>query len=508
MMIDAPSPSDFFKHLLWLDGRPLPEVIESYRSRIFEDVLYSFDDSGWPQYNLTLCGRGKKNWKSADLILAGLYRFLAWPSQSGNDCFVLANDEGQAGDDLQLLKKIIEVNPILKREVEVRSKSIHRLDEKGVFQILPAKDISGSHGKTYLFIGFDEIHGYKNFDILEALSPDPTRRDVLTWITSYETISASAKVPLSVLKASGKAGADPKMYFSWYSGAYCTDPEAANLPTAEERANPSLASWQNPFYLAQQKLRLPTHKYRRLHLNEPGAADGVFFNADKYLACVVTGRKALLREEKIRYNAFVDMSGGSVDEAVLSVGHRAPDGRLILDRIECQAGRPPFNPRNAIVKFVGILKEYGINRVTGDNYAGETFKRDFLDLGVTYIPCKQPKSDLYEALEPQVNAGMVELLDQEELTAQALTLVWRGSKVDHQNGDHDDQINSAAGVLVGISKNDIAPSVGPGGGTQVSVHNPMSGRTPQSEEMPWLWSGPESGPSADGSYSLKDYLGG
>ena len=42
-------------------------------------------------------------------------------------------------------------------------------------QILPARDIAGAHGKTYSFIGFDEIHGYRNHDLFEALAPDPTR---------------------------------------------------------------------------------------------------------------------------------------------------------------------------------------------------------------------------------------------------------------------------------------------------------------------------------------------
>jgi hypothetical protein len=36
------------------------DAIEPYRQRIFEQALYSFDDSGRPVYNLALTGRGKK----------------------------------------------------------------------------------------------------------------------------------------------------------------------------------------------------------------------------------------------------------------------------------------------------------------------------------------------------------------------------------------------------------------------------------------------------------------
>ena len=145
------------------------DVIDPYRQRIFTESLYSFGDDGQPRYNMVLSGRAKKNWKSADLILAALYRLLAWPSPLGNDCYLLANDEGQAADDLKLAKKLIAINPILSREVTVKQKEIERRDAKGTLMILPAKDVVGSHGKTYLFIGFDEIHGYRNWDVFEVI---------------------------------------------------------------------------------------------------------------------------------------------------------------------------------------------------------------------------------------------------------------------------------------------------------------------------------------------------
>ena len=67
---DIPSPSEFFGHLCWIDRRPLSEVIEPYRARMFEDALFSFDDDGRPRNNFVLSGRAKKNWKTTDLILA------------------------------------------------------------------------------------------------------------------------------------------------------------------------------------------------------------------------------------------------------------------------------------------------------------------------------------------------------------------------------------------------------------------------------------------------------
>ena len=456
---------EFFSHLKWIDDRPLLNVIEPYRQRIFTETLYTFGEDGRPRYNLVLTGRGKKNWKSADLILAGLYRFLAWESPQGNDCFLLANDEGQAGDDLKLLKKVIAANPILDREVIVKQKEIERVDAKGTLKILPGQDAIGAHGKTYLFVGFDEIHAFRHWDIFEALAPDPTRLDALTWITSYASIYNSAGAPLFDLMAQGKQAEDPRMYFSWYRSEYCTDPDYAEAEP-EARANPSSPSWGNPTYLAQQRRRLPSHKFRRLHLNLPGMPDGAFLDAASVMDAVVGGRKVLRPVEGVEYSGFVDMSGGSSDDATLGIAHfDAARNRAVLDLIATQTGKPPFNPRDAVRKFAGILKEYGISAVTGDRYAGETFVQDFFEHGVSYRLSVLTKSQLYEAFEPRINAGEIELLDVSRLIEQLLGLVARGTKIDHLAGDHDDIANCSAGAVslcvsvIPISPDDFATGV-------------------------------------------------
>ena len=440
------SPLDFLNALKWIDGNDLLSVIEPYRRSIFNSALYSFREDGTPQYSMALCGRGKKNFKSCDLVLAALYRFLVWESPQGNDSFILANDQDQAGDDLSLAKKLLDVNPSLSQLVKVYSDRIVRRDGLGSLMILPAKDVSGSHGKTYLFCGFDEIHGYKNGDIFEALSPDPTRPDVMTWITSYSPTVALPKAPLTKFFKAGVEGTDPRMFFSWYSGDFGTDPNFNQLETPEERANPSLKSF-HPGYLEQQKLRLATHHYRRLHLNMSGSPEGAFLDADKVEAVIVRDRKRLPPDPKRKYTGFVDMSGGSGDDACLGIAHEEAPDLIQLDYIDKQAGTAPFNPRTAVTKFAAVLKDYGLATVYGDAYAGETFRKDFEDEGITYKKCKLPKTQLYETFEPRVNAGSIELLDHPTLEAQALTLTYRGSQVDHQPGGHDDFVNAAAGAI-------------------------------------------------------------
>ncbi len=433
----------FLDRLLWLDGTPL--VVEPYRRRIFEQA-FSVDERGLPRFSLVLRGSGKKNAKTLDLDLGALYSLVMRDIPQGAGGFVLANDEDQAADDLDLAKKLVRANPILDTELFIRAKSIERRDGRGELVILPARDVAGSHGKTAAFVGFDEIHEYRDYALLEALSPDPTRRDVLVWIASYDSLWHTPGRPLWDLYRRGRAGEDPRMLFSWYSGDFTTDPEAADLPP-EQRANPSMGAWTNPHYLDEQRLRLPSSKFRRLHLNLGGQPEGAALSAERIESAVVEGRKVLPRVEGVLYHGFVDMSGGSNDDAALAIAH-ADGTRVVLDLVMDQGPRPPFDPRQAVKRFAATLKDYGLARVTGDAYAGQTFRVDFETEGIEYTVASRTTSDAYEALEPKLNAGEVELLDAPKLAEQLVGLVWKGGKITHVGGEHDDLACAAAGALL------------------------------------------------------------
>ena len=318
-----------------------------------------------------------------DLVLGALFVLVIRRSVQGSDGFILANDADQAGDDLALAKKLIGINPNLGSEIEVFASELRLRDGSASLKILPAKDTLGTHGKSAAFVGFDEIHGYRDWSLMEGLQPDPTRVDALQWVTSYASLFDSAGAPLHDLMAIGKARKDPRLLFSWYSGDYCTDPAFAELPPLE-RANPSMSSWPDgAAYLETQRVRLPTGRFRRLHLNLPGSPEGAVFDQGKILAAVVTGRRSLPPEPGRHYVAAVDMSHGSADDATLAIAHL--DGRMaVLDLVMKQIGSPPFNPRDAVRLFAGVLKEYGIATVYGDAAGGQTYREDFKALGVTY----------------------------------------------------------------------------------------------------------------------------
>jgi hypothetical protein len=137
---------------------------------------------------------------------------------------------------------------------------------------------------------------------------------------------------------------------------------------------------------------------------------------------------------------------------VLAIGH-VEGGKIIIDLVIKQAGEAhPFNPWHAVKRFVPVLQAYGLSSVMGDSYAGNTFKSAFEELGITYNKCPKDKSDLYEAFEPALNGGEVELPDLPKLQEQFITLVVKGAKIDHETGGHDDYANAVAGVVWRIKR--------------------------------------------------------
>jgi hypothetical protein len=107
----------------------------------------------------------------------------------------------------------------------------------------------------------------------------------------------------------------------------------------------------------------------------------------------------------------------------------------------------PFNPRDAIYKFCGLLRTYHVSSVWGDAFGGATFPSDFSSQRIAYRSPVPPKTEQYEAFEPILNAGEIELPDHNKMQEQLLTLVVRGSHIDCERGASDDFSNAVAGLV-------------------------------------------------------------
>jgi len=155
-----------------------------------------------------------------------------------------------------------------------------------------------------------------------------------------------------------------------------------------------------------------------------------------------------------RYVGFMDPASGSgADAMTMAIAH-AEGSRIILDRLEEK--RAPFNPEDAAAEFAAIFTSYRVSTVLSDRWAMGWTAAGFRPHGITVEQAAEPKSTIYGALLPLLNAGRVDLLDHDRLRSQLLALERKAGPggrdtIDHPRNGHDDVVNAAAGAIVAVA---------------------------------------------------------
>lgn len=179
----------------------------------------------------------------------------------------------------------------------------------------------------------------------------------------------------------------------------------------------------------------------------------------------------------LSYYAFSDASGGRKDHFTVCVGH-TEDGRMVCDAIRGRA--PPFDPQSVVSEYSALLKQYGLNRVAGDNYSAEWVQSAWRDAGIEYTRSEQPKSALYLESLPAWMRGAVSIPDHSRLIRELRLLERRTSRVgkdvvDHGKSGSDDYANALCGLLYGLSGHSLAYDTsmkwvsGPGDGARIAT---------------------------------------
>ena len=176
-----------------------------------------------------------------------------------------------------------------------------------------------------------------------------------------------------------------------------------------------------------------------------------FVTIEAVRACVSTGVFEHAPSPRCDYRAWCDPSGGRGDAMTLAIAHRHDD-RAILDLI--REIKPPFSPEAVVREFAELLKLYRLDRVTGDQYAADWCREQFLKCGIRYKPAEKSKSDIFLDFLPALNSGLVDLLDHPRLIAQLVALERKPGRakdlIDHPRDQHDDVANAVAGALTTV----------------------------------------------------------
>ncbi|MFW6068108.1 MAG: hypothetical protein ACOC9E_00855 [Chloroflexota bacterium] len=209
-----------------------------------------------------------------------------------------------------------------------------------------------------------------------------------------------------------------------------------------------------PRRLIDEALEADEPRARAEYLAEFRTDVETFVSREVVEACVAPGRVELPPLSGIRYQAFVDPSGGSGDAFTLAVAHREAD-QIVIDAL--RERRPPFSPEAVVGEYAELLRAYRVARVTGDRYAGEWPREQFRKRGIAYEASRHVKNDLYVGLLPRLNSATVTLVDDQVLQRQLVALERRTSRggrdsIDHPPNGHDDVANAVAGVVSMLSR--------------------------------------------------------
>jgi hypothetical protein len=175
-------------------------------------------------------------------------------------------------------------------------------------------------------------------------------------------------------------------------------------------------------------------------------------------AATMPGRRELPRIMSQRYHCFVDPSGGSSDSYTCCISHSEKHGtgpdaisRAVIDLI--REYKPPFSPEAVTNEIAELVKQYGVNKVLGDRYAGEFPRELFKKKSIEYVLSDRPASDIFRDTLPLLNSGRVELLDSPVLCKQLIALERRTARsgkdsISHPQGGHDDVAVACCGAAL------------------------------------------------------------
>jgi len=341
-------------------------------------------------------------------------------------------DRKQARTNMRYIAGLLHSNPMLEKMIEREDKESIELANRTSIEIGTAS-FRAVRGYTLAAVICDELAFWRSdesanpdVEILNALRPamatldgrlialsSPYARKGALW----DTYRAHYAKPGPILVAQAETRfMNPSLPERIIAQAYTRDPVAASAE-----------------YGAQ---------FRR-DLEE-------FVSLETVMACIEPGCKERPPVASLGYHGFIDPSGGSADSMTMAIAHKDRDGRAILDCI--REVRPPFSPEQVVIDMTKELKRYRIRHVHGDRYGAQWIVEQFGKCGISYRPAEKSKSEIYKDTLPLLNSEQCELLDDQRLINQLVSLERRTSRggrdsIDHPPGQHDDVVNAAAGAL-------------------------------------------------------------
>ena len=350
---------------------------------------------------------------------------------------LVAADRKQARSAFRYISGLLNKNPMLKSLIVREDKESIELSNRCAIEVGTAS-FRSVRGYTIPCVIADEVAFWRSD---ESSNPDTEILNALR--PALATLNGKMIALSSPYARRGALWDSYKRYF----GKENNEILVAQAPS--RTMNPSL-----PEKVVTQAMERDPSAAKAEYLAQFRTDVESFISRESIESCTVPNRRELKPISEIKYVAFTDPSGGAKDAWTLAIAHKEDD-ILVLDAV--RSIKPPFSPAAVVEEYAALLKQYKINEVTGDRYAGEFPRELFSKAGIQYRISDRPRSDLYRDTLPLINSGRVELLDHAEILTQFTSLERRTSRsgkdsIDHAPGAHDDLVNSVAGAIISANK--------------------------------------------------------
>lgn len=347
---------------------------------------------------------------------------------------IIATDRKQARVIMRYVTAMLRSVPMLAAMILRQDAESVDLDNRVTIEIVTAS-YRTIRGYTVLTCVFDEVAFWRSED-----SANPAEE-------IYAAVQpATATVPGAMIFGISSPYKQSGLLYGNYRRHFGKDDSPILVIQADTRTmNPKV-----PQRVVDQAMERDPIAASAEYLAQFRSDVGTFLDAELIAKAVEPGRRERAPQDRFRYLAFVDPSGGSHDRMTLGLAHMEGH-RMVLDL--CRGVTPPFDPSQVVKEFATVLRAYRCTSVTGDRYAGQWVVEAFARHGITYWHSELSKSEIYLEALPLFTTGAVDLLDEHRVLVELQQLERRTSKsgrdsVDHPPMGHDDYANATCGALV------------------------------------------------------------
>jgi phage terminase large subunit-like protein len=389
-------------------------------------LAFDFSNREYLPYDTLLYSCPKKSGKTT--INAFLTLWWAFTQEAPNEILIIANDLEQAqGRVFKALAGLIHHNRDLAQSAEIQSRQILLSNRTTIVAL--ASEYTGAAGSNHGLTSWDELWGYTSESsrrLWEELTPVPTRRNSIRFITTYAGWENESKLlwdlyRLGVDNAEHPDGRGERLH-----------PDLPIYANREARLfiywdHEARMPWQTPAYYAGQRRSLRPPTYLRIHENRWAVAESTFITPDLWDPCIAPECAPLLPTEQHALCVGVDASTKRDSTAVVGV-YRVED-RIILacHRIWQPSGNQPLDLEATVEEYLRNLSErYFVQKILCDPYQ---LHRSITTLEAAGLPIEEfPQTTanttrMGQTLFDLLNGKNLRLYSAADLRAQALNTI-------------------------------------------------------------------------------------